>query len=103
MIFGSGRFLGKPLGRILGGKFGGGKKSQKQVVRTLASAGTADPGKEGFREDKGQGGKIQHAFAHPKGWAGGLFPLRVSRRGHMRLRGLEALRIRGVPKLNVLV
>ena len=57
-----GRSLGKALGRILGGKFGGGKNDEKNVVRVVASAGTADPGKEGFREDKGQGGKIQHAF-----------------------------------------
>ena len=53
-----GRSLGKALGRILGGKFGGGKKVKKQVVRTVASAGDADPGKEGFSEDKGQGGQI---------------------------------------------
>ena len=62
MILGS---LGKALGRILGGKFGGGKQVEKQVVRMLASAGDADPSKEGFREDKGQGGRIQHASAHP--------------------------------------
>ena len=46
-----GRSLGKALGRILGGKFGGGKQIKKQVVRTIASAGDADPGKEGFREN----------------------------------------------------
>ena len=54
----SGRSLGKALGRILGGKFGGGKKVKKQVVRMVASATDADPGKEGFREDKGQGGQV---------------------------------------------
>ena len=43
-----GRSLGKALGRILGGKFGGGTKVKKQVVRVVASAGSADPGKEGF-------------------------------------------------------
>ena len=43
-----GRSLGKALGRILGGKFGGGNKVEKQAVRMLASAGTADLGKEGF-------------------------------------------------------
>ena len=53
-----GRSLGKALGMILGRKFGGGKKVKKQVVRMVASAGDADPGKEGFREDKGQGGQI---------------------------------------------
>ena len=46
-----GRSLGKALGRILGGKFGGAKKVEKNVVSAVASAGTADPGKEGFRED----------------------------------------------------
>ena len=55
-------------------------------------------------------GKIQHAFAHPNGWAGGLFALRVTRRGHWRLgawrlgawrlgRGLqEAWKRLGVPR-----
>ena len=39
------------MGRILAGKFGGAKKVEKNVVSAVASAGTADPGKEGFRED----------------------------------------------------
>jgi len=47
------------------------KNDEKKVVSAVASAGAADPGKEGFREHKGQG-EVQHAFAHPKGWAGGL-------------------------------
>ena len=45
----------------------------------MASAGTADPGKEGFREDS-QVGQIQHVFAHPNGWAGGFSVLRTDRR-----------------------
>ena len=49
-----GRSLGKALGRILGGKVGGAKKVKKNVVSVVASAGSADPGKEGFGEDKGQ-------------------------------------------------
>ena len=53
-----GRSLGKALGRILGEKIGGGKKVEKQVVRTVASAGSADPSKEGFREDNHQVGPI---------------------------------------------
>ena len=53
-----GRSLGKALGRILGGKFGGGKIVEKNVVSAVASAGDADPGKEGFREDKGQVGQV---------------------------------------------
>ena len=32
---------------------------------------------------------------HPEGWAGGLFALRVTRRGHSELGGLEAQRLRG--------
>ena len=46
-----GRSLGKALGRILAGKFGGAKKVEKKVVSVVASAGNADPSKEGFRED----------------------------------------------------
>ena len=61
----SGRSLGKALGRILGGTFGGGKIVEKNVVSAVASAGDAYPSKEGFREDKGEGGLVQHASAHP--------------------------------------
>ena len=46
------------MGRILGGKFGGAKKAEKNVVRAVASAGDAYPSKEGFREDKGQVGLV---------------------------------------------
>ena len=55
-----GRSLGKALGRILAGKFGGAKKVEKKVVSAVASAGNADPSKEGFREDSqvGQVGQI---------------------------------------------
>ena len=35
-------------------KFRDGKNVEKQAVRTVASAGSADPGKEGFRVAKGQ-------------------------------------------------
>ena len=77
-----GRSLGKALGRILGRNFGGGKNDEKTVVSVVASAGNADPGKEGFREDSqvGEMGEIQHAFAHPNGWAGGFNVLRTDRR-----------------------
>ena len=55
-----GRSLGKALGRILGRNFGGGKNDEKTVVSVVASAGNADPGKEGFREDSqvGEMGEI---------------------------------------------
>ena len=65
MILGS---LGDPLGRPWAGFWEENLEAetkQKKIVRMLASAGTADPGKEGFREDKGQGGRVQHASAHP--------------------------------------
>ena len=39
------------MGRILGGKFGGAKKVEKNVARAVASVGDAYPSKEGFRED----------------------------------------------------
>ena len=50
--------LGELLGRILGRKVWDEKKTKKTSTRGLASAGDAYPGKEGFREDKGQGGLI---------------------------------------------
>ena len=46
------------MGRNLGGNFGDTKKIRKKVVKLIASATVADPGKEGFREDKGQVGQI---------------------------------------------
>ena len=39
-------------------KFGDQKNVGKKWVKLIASAGDAYPGKEGFREDKGQGGQI---------------------------------------------
>ena len=97
-----GRSLGKALGRILAGKFGDEKKVRKKVVKVIASAGDADPGKEGFREDKGQVGKIQHAFAHPSDgradclrFASPAEALGGWRLGGWRLGGLEVLRLRG--------
>ena len=59
----------------------------------MASEGHAMAGKEGLGW-MGQD-KFSTPLAHPAGWAGGLFTLRASRRGHMRLRGSEALRIGG--------
>ena len=43
-----GRSLRKALGRLLGGKFGGAKKVEKNVVSAVASAGDAYPSKEGL-------------------------------------------------------
>ena len=50
---------GEALGRILGEKFRGEKNDEKKEVKVLASAGHADPGKEGFREDSQVGGEGQ--------------------------------------------
>ena len=53
-----GRSLGKALGRILGGNFGDRKKVEKKEVKVFASAGSADPGKEGFRVAKVRVGPV---------------------------------------------
>ena len=85
-VFGvPGAFPGEALGRILGNKFRGEKIDEKKVWKALASAGDADPGQDppaGFFR------KVRHAFAHPNGWAGGLFALRVTRRGHLEVGSL---------------
>ena len=64
-----------------------GKKVEKTVVRTLASAGHADPGKEGFWEDMDKQG-----LARPKpilgGWAGGLNRQSRNHRPPIHLEGL---------------
>ena len=91
-----GRSLGKALGRISGRKFGSGKKIEKTVVRMLASAGDADPGKEGFREDKGQVGQIQHAFAHPSDGRADCLRFASPAEANWRLGGLEARRNRKI-------
>ena len=62
-------------------------------MKLFASAGTADPSKEGFGRE-GQA-RFNTPLAHPAGWAGGLFTLRASRRGNMRLRGSETSRTGG--------
>ena len=84
-----GRFLGTALGRILAGKNWDEKNDEKKVAKVVASAGDADPGQDppaGFFR------KIRHAFAHPNGWAGGLFALRVPRRGPLEAGRLEKIK-----------
>ena len=81
------------MGRILGGKFGGAKKVGKNVVSAVASAGSADPGKEGFREDESQVGLVQHAFAHPSD--GRADCLRFAHPAEAS-RGLEVWRLEGL-------
>ena len=83
-----GASLGEALGTILRDKFRGEKSDEKKVGKVVASAGDADPGQDppaGFFR------KVRHAFAHPNGWAGGLFALRVTRRGHLEVGSFEAL------------
>ena len=90
--------LGEALGGISGEKIRGKKIVTKKVRKVLASARDADPGQDppaGFFR------KVRHAFAHPNGWAGGLFALRVTRRGHLeawRLGGFEDWRGRYLDK-----
>ena len=50
--------------RIFERKFRGEKNDEKKVRKVLASAGNADPSKEGFR--MANAGQVQHAFA-PRG------------------------------------
>ena len=81
---------GEALGRILGNKFRGETNDEKKVWKPLASAGDAEPGQDP------PAGFLKHDSARlrsPGGrGAGGLFALRVTRRGHLeawRLRGFE--------------
>ena len=50
-----GRSLGKALGRILGGKFGGGKNDEKKVVSVVALAGAADPARRDLGRIRARG------------------------------------------------
>ena len=72
------------------------KTLKKKVVGVVASAGDAEGGKEGLggwdRPDPAR------PWPLPLGWAGGLFALRVTRRGTGRL---EALRLEGFEVLTV--
>ena len=88
----SGGSLGEDLGRILGITLADEKNDEKKVVSAVASAGHAYPGKEGFGRipERPDLARLRSSF----GWAGGLFTLRASRRGHMRLRGSEVCRTR---------
>ena len=68
------------------------KNIEKEVVRMVALAGDAESGKEGL---DGWDRPGPARLDHHKGWAGGLFALRVTRRGGLkawRLGGLEAWR-----------
>ena len=88
MILGSlGRPLGRPWVRFCVINFEAKKVMQQKVGKLVASAGDADPGQDppaGFFR------KIRHAFAHPNGWTGGLFALRVTRRGDLEVGSFEA-------------
>ena len=81
---------GEALGRILGDKFRGEKNDEKKVWKLIASAGHADPGQDppaGFLRQ----GSARLRSPGGRG-AGGLFALRVTRRGHLeawRLGGFE--------------
>ena len=71
-----------------------GKSVEKKVNKVIASAGDADPGQGGFLGGS-QAGRDPARLRSSSGWAGGLFALRVTRRGRLkawRLGGLEAWR-----------
>ena len=84
-----GRFLGTALGRILAGKNWDEKNDEKKVAKAVASAGDADPGQDP------PAGFLKHGSARLRSpgcrWAGGLFALRVTRRGHLEVGSFEAL------------
>ena len=97
MIWGS---LGCPLapealGGISGEKFRGENNHEKKVGKLLASRrprrDTRTPVRRDFRE-----GIRTHGLARLRssfGWAGGLFALRVSRRGGLEAGSFEAVRL----------
>ena len=70
------------MGRILEGKFGDEKKVEKKRVKPIASEGHAMAGREGFGKGKWVG-QARSNTPGPMGWAGGLFTLRASCRGHL--------------------
>ena len=84
-----GRFLGKALGRILARKSWSEKNDEKKEVKAIASAGDADP------EQDLPAGFLKHGSARLRSpgcrWAGGLFALHVTRRGHLEVGSFEAL------------
>ena len=94
VIWGS---LGCPLGRPWVGfrveSFEAKKMMKKKSGSCLPRRDTRTPVKRDFREEfLGMGpARLRSSF----GWAGGLFTLRASRRGHMRLRGSAVGRTRG--------
>ena len=66
-----GEVIGEALGGILDQKKGNKKKHEKKQVKAVASAGHADPGKEGL---EGQTSKVQHAPGPPCGMGGRIEP-----------------------------
>ena len=95
MILGS---PGGPLGRSWEGFWKENsemkKKVEKKTATAIASEGHAMAGREGFGKGKWVG-QARSNTPGPMGWAGGLFALRVTRRGTWRLEAwrLEAWRV----------
>ena len=58
------------------------------TVKAQASEGHAMAGREGFGKGKWVG-QARSNTPGPMGWAGGLFALRVTRRGQLEAGGLE--------------
>ena len=65
------------------------KKVEKKRVKPVASEGYARAGREGF--GMGQDRPYLTRPRSSSGWAGGLFALRVTRRGHLEVGSFEAL------------
>ena len=92
-----GEAIGRALGRILGKKNWSKKKGKKKwpsrlVKRTLG--GTRGPRQGRFGRTNKPG--LTRPWPTLSGWAGGLFALRVTRRGHLEAENFEALKLWGL-------
>ena len=65
------------------------KKNEKKGEKAVASAGSADPGKEGFRVGK-WGRQSLARLRSSLGWAGGFHVLRTDRRAGVGLHSVVA-------------
>ena len=82
--------LGEALGGISGEKFRGEKNDEKKVGKVLASRRPRRDTRTPVRRDLGR--NPRHGLARLRssfGWAGGLFALRVTRRGDLEAGDLE--------------
>ena len=78
------------LGWNVGQKKGKQKKHEKKEWKALGLDGHRGTGKEGFWEELGH---ERSNTPSPRGGAGGLFALRITRRGDLEACGFEARRL----------